>query len=475
MKRYSIIGAALFLMAAHIKAEVITYPAPAEANLNSTFSLQVRQDNSPWQTIDVYDVLVDEVINAKHNTRHTSMAYFDFSGSVDIRVVSNEQRINEVRIRPSSRGITPIVHGDTLTFSIDRHEKLSIEVNNDIFNNLHLFANSIDSLVPTKRQLKKLQNNHDYIYFGPGYHKFDTLSVESNQFVYIAGGAYVDGVIEVSDAHNVIVRGHGMIYPSKKMGLRVSRSHNVTIDGPFTTQCAVGESDSVTICNVKLMSYYGWGDGFNVFASSNVHYDDVFARTSDDCSTIYCTRLGYNGSCRNILMENSILWADVAHPIEIGLHGNSTKHDVIDGATYRNIDILDMKEKQIDYQGVFAITCGDNNFVKNITFENIRVDNFREGKLIDLRICYNKKYCTAPGLGIENISFKDIFYNGDNSELSLIIGYDDTRMIRGIHFDNLVINGVKISDDMTDKPGWYKTSDMARIFIGEHVENVTFK
>ena len=50
-----------------------------------------------------------------------------------------------------------------------------------------------------------------------------------------------------------------------------------------------------------------------------------------------------------------------------------------------------------------------------------------------------------------------------------------TRKVSGITFDNLVINGVKISDDMPGKPKWYKTGDMARIFIGEHVENVVFK
>ncbi len=39
----------------------------------------------------------------------------------------------------------------------------------------------------------------------------------------------------------------------------------------------------------------------------------------------------------------------------------------------------------------------------------------------------------------------------------------------------LVINGEHIYDKMPGKPGWYKTADMARIFIGEHVENVVFK
>ncbi|MDR2805982.1 MAG: endo-polygalacturonase, partial [Dysgonamonadaceae bacterium] len=76
--------------------------------------------------------------------------------------------------------------------------------------------------------------------------------------------------------------------------------------------------------------------------------------------------------------------------------------------------------------------------------------------------------------GIENVLFKDITYTGQNAELSLITGYDAERKIKNIRFENLRINGQVISDDMPDKPAWYKTADMARFYIGEHVEDVSF-
>ena len=59
--------------------------------------------------------------------------------------------------------------------------------------------------------------------------------------------------------------------------------------------------------------------------------------------------------------------------------------------------------------------------------------------------------------------------------LSLLAGYNEQRTLSGIHFKNLRINGQHIHDKMPGKPGWYKTSDFARIFIGEHAENVTFE
>ena len=195
---------------------------------------------------------------------------------------------------------------------------------------------------------------------------------------------------------------------------------------------------------------------------------------------MYATRKGFNGGCRNITMENSTLWADVAHPIMIGLHGSAAElgtdapADTIQNLMYRNIDILDHQEKQIDYQGCFAINCGDNNLVKDITFDNIRVEDFRQGQLFNIRIFFNEKYCKAPGTCVKNVLFKDVVYNGSGDEVSIIAGYNQDRKVSDITFENLVINGVKISDDMPGKPKWYKTGDMARIFIGEHVDNVRF-
>lgn len=478
MNRISIL-VSLLCISFSAYSEIKIYPAPAEAKMNASFSVEVSESGSEWQSVPVYNVMVDQVED-KHTVKNSSMAYFDFSGKTFIRVISNNQSVESARVRPLSYEIKPAVCGDTLLFSIDRPRLLSVEVNGDIFDNLQLFANPIETDAPVN--IKKFRKNKNNVYFGPGYHKLDsTFMVKSNQEVYVAGGAYIDGKFEIKDAENVRFHGRGMIYPSKAIGIYVKNSRNVEIDGVFTTQCAVGGSDSVRVNNVKVMSYYGWGDGFNVFASNNVHYSNLFARTSDDCTTIYATRKGFVGGCKNIVTENSVLWADVAHPFMIGLHGSAKEispeapSDTIENILYRNIDVLDMKEKQIDYQGVFAIVAGDNNIVRDVTFDDIRVENFRQGKLFDLRLAWNQKYCAAPGKSIEDITFRNIYYNGDKSELSLIIGYDETRKIKGILFDNLVINGIRISDSMPGKPAWYKTGDMARIFIGEHVEDITFK
>lgn len=460
-------------------AELVVYPAGPGVETNSDFTVEVRQADEPWRRVDTYPVKVDEVVNARHNVRVASMAYFDFSGDpVEVKVVFNGDSVGSARIRPLSYGIRPSVRSNELTFRLDRPRNISVEVNGDIFHNLHLFANPIDSLRPSEKVLRNLKRHRDLVYFAPGVHRLpgDTMRIQSGTTVYVDGGARVVGQLIADGVHDVKFYGRGEIHPEGRgEGIYIKRSKNVEADGVIVTQIPVGQSDSVRINNVKSISSYGWGDGMNVFASDNVSYSNVFCRNSDDCSTIYATRKGFEGGCRNIVMENSTLWADVAHPIMIGLHGNVENPDTIENIVYRNIDILDHCEKQIDYQGCFGISCGDNNLVRNLVFDDIRVEDFRQGQLFNIRIFYNRKYCKAPGRGVHNVLFRNIAYNGRNAELSIIAGYDDSRRVTDITFENLMINGTRISDDMPGKPKWYKTGDMSRIFIGEHVDNIIFR
>ena len=453
--------------------ELIVYPAPQTVNNsmhNDDFTVRVRKPGGKWQELYEYNVKVDEVKEAKHHVENASMCSFDFSGEVEVAVTSNRAAAKKVKIRPLSYDIKHEIKGNTVYFRLSQPRNISVEINGDIFHNLQLFANPIDDFVPNKKDT-------NLIYFGAGVHKVDSakLKVPSGKTVYLAGGAVLMGQVLIEAVRDVKLMGRGIIDPSIKMGVRIANSKNITVEGIVTTQCATGGSDSVTIRNVKSISYYGWGDGMNVFASNNVLFDGVFCRNSDDCTTVYGTRGGFTGGCRNITMQNSTLWADVAHPILIGTHGNSPNPETLENLNYINIDILDHKEAQLDYQGCMSINAGDNNLVRNVRFENIRVEDFRQGQLVNLRVFYNKKYCTAPGRGIENVLFKDIVYNGKNAELSVISGYDENRKIKNVVFQNLVINGKLITDDMPGKPKWYKTSDMARIVTGEHAEGIEFR
>ena len=451
-------------------AEVNVAGVPQGISLNNDFTVKVRPEGkSKWVLVPTYLVKVDEVRETKHHVEHASMATFDFSEKVEIAVTYNKGEIDSARVRPLSYDIPFTIEGNTLQFSLEKPANLSVEVNGDIFHNLHLFANPLDTFKVDKK-------NPDLIYFGPGIHHVEggEFRIPSGKTVYVAGGAVMMGRMLIENVHDVKLLGRGIIDPSVKMGIRIANSRNVYVEGLVATQCATGGSDSVTIRNVKVISYFGWGGGMNVFSSRNVLFDRVFCRTSDDCTTVYGTRLGFEGPSSNITMQNSTLWADVAHPIFIGIHGNVDKPEILENLNYVNIDILDHKEKQLNYQGCLAINAGDENLIRNVRFEDIRIENFRQGQLVNLRIFFNEKYCKAPGRGIENVVFKNVSYTGNRAEFSVIEGYDAQRKVRNIRFENLRINGQIISDDMPGKPKWYHTGDMARIYVGSHVDGISF-
>jgi hypothetical protein len=178
---------------------------------------------------------------------------------------------------------------------------------------------------------------------------------------------------------------------------------------------------------------------------SDVNIGGIFMRNSDDCIAIYGHRWDYFGSAKNYTITNATLWADVAHPINIGIHGDTSyAGDTIENIHFKNIHILEQDEDDPDYEGCMAITDGDFNLVRNISFENIYVDDYQEGQLLNLRVVYNAKYNTGVGRGIENISFKNVFYNGTNLKPSILEGYDKDHLVKNVIFQNIYINKVKL-------------------------------
>lgn len=455
-----------------------TYPAPEGAPLKHDYEVYVQaRGEKKWTRIDTYSAKVNAPLpNGKHAVREISYAFFDFTGNVQVRVVTRNKKYTTARIRPNYRGVIANQRNDsTVQFLLFQPENVSVEFDGDIADNLLLFTSKPCPSADEAREAAR-QARREFVYYAPGYYADKTIPVPSNTTVYLAPGSYFAGTFAIEDAENVSIVGRGIARPADGYeGCHVHRSRNVLVDGLILNTCPVGGSDGVTLHDVRSISHPSWGDGLNVFASSNVLYDRVFCRNSDDCTTAYATRKGFMGSVRNVRMRNSTLWADVAHPIFIGLHGNPASPDSIVGLTYENIDILCQAEPQIDYQGCLAINCGDDNLVKDVLFDNIRIEGIRQGSLVHLTVGFNQKYCTAPGRGIENVTFRNIRYNGERLNLSVVSGYNEQRAIRGITFEELKINGQHIHDDMPGKLKWYKTADYADILVGEHVQDVVFK
>jgi hypothetical protein len=177
---------------------------------------------------------------------------------------------------------------------------------------------------------------------------------------------------------------------------------------------------------------------------SNVGIDRVFMRNSDDVIAIYGGRWDYKGDARNYRVTNSILWADIAHPINIGGHGSAGGSEVIEDIQFRNIDVLAHDEDDRMYQGVMAIGDADNNLVRNVLFDDVRIDDIEEGMLFNFRVLYNPKYSHAPGRGIEDVTVRNVRFKGGDINRPVIAGFAADRRVRNITIDNVTVAGTRL-------------------------------
>lgn len=457
---------------------ITTYAAPEGAPLKHDYDVFIQpRGHKEWTKIDTYMAKVKAPQkNGKHQISEISYCMFDFTGDVLVKVVCKNKKFQSARIRPDYRGtIASVLNDSTVKFLLFQPENVSVEFDGDISNNLLVFT-SKPTISKEEAEAEARKNGRKFQYYAPGIYRKDTIRVGSNTTIYLAGGAYLKGTFAIEDAENVSILGRGIARPERGYeGCHVYRSKNVLIDGLVLNTCPIGESHNVTLHDVRSISHPQWGDGLNVFGgSSNILFDRVFCRNSDDCTTAYATRKGFKGSVRNVRMTNSTLWADVAHPIFIGLHGNPAVGDSIVGLKYDNLDIICQDESQIDYQGCLAINCGDGNYVKDVLFDNIRIEGIRKGCITQVKVGWNQKYCTAAGAGVEGVTFRNVRLYGEQPHLSIITGYDAQHKVKDVTFEGLKINGRAVYDEMPGKPKWHVTSDYVPMFVGSHVENLKF-
>lgn len=447
--------------AAEDKSRIVIYDIPQKAlytHHNDDFTVRVREPGGEWLDLYEYNVRVD-----LDNPQDASLVTFDMEGPVEVSVRKNNGHVSDVTVRPLSKGVKAKLNGQIARFTLKQPQKLSIEFDGDRLHNLHLFANAIENDRPDPQDA-------DVIWFGPGVHvppeeADGRFVIPSNKTVYIAGGALLQGTLQLKNVSNVTVKGRGII-DNPERGFEVLFSDNITIDGPtvrnpthYTVFC--GQSNNVRINNLKTFSADPWSDGIDLMSCSDVVVSDVFLRTSDDSVAVYGHRWEYYGDVRNIQVTDSTLWADIAHPIHIGIHGNAESPEVIEKLHFKNIDVLEHDEDDRNYQGVMAISAGDANLVRDVLFEDIRVENIQEGMLFNVRSVYNEKYSHAPGRGVRNVVLKNIVYHGNDANPSVLEGYSDVGTVEGITIEDVVVDGRNLKIDDID--------------IRNHVKNVIVK
>jgi hypothetical protein len=209
---------------------------------------------------------------------------------------------------------------------------------------------------------------------------------------------------------------------------------------------------------VKIINQGVSTDGTDASGCNGLTFDNIFYRIPDDCISIKCNNVTRPN--KNIIIKNSTFWSDAAHCILFGPEGNGTSTS---GVEITNCDFLECKYPTSDFWGVIGITNGGSQTIRDITIEDSRVEDISCSNLVSFRIEADQ-WSPTPGGPIKNIVFRNITFNGSNANANYIKGYDDTRSVDSVTFDNLQINGQHIMNAL-----------QGNFTIGPFATNVIFK
>ena len=140
--------------------------------------------------------------------------------------------------------------------------------------------------------------------------------------------------------------------------------------------------------------------------------------------------------------------ADVAHPINVGGHGDpdSSTGEVIENLTFRNVDILEHDEDDPMYQGCMTVDCGDRNRVRNVLFEDIRVEHIQEGRLFYVKSVSIPSTTGSPAVVSRGLYSVISLIRESARTVRSVQGLSRDGMVRNVTFENVIINGEKMSD-----------------------------
>ena len=458
-----------FIAAPGAQAAVKLYPAPAGADLSAQFSVKVN-----GMPVSVYKGLRSNPI------LNYSFAYFDFSGPVTVEVTMTSKFTTTPIIRPTSKGINYIRNGNVISFTLSNPVNLSIEPSNGNIVDappLLLFANPMEIAPPTG-------SSSTVKYYGPGIHNTGQINLTSNQTLYIAGGAVVNGQVYAS-GNNIKIRGRGILdsknwaFAAAGMLLRFDNVTNSSVEGIIAKDSATWtfrllQSSNITVDNLKIIStkHDRETDGIDIVNSSFVNIKNSFIRSHDDAiaikgfdtfpiTTAPHTSLTDGRGLDTVNVSNTVLWTDGANLFRIGCESHAA---YMRNLTFTNIDTL----HYAGYGWIFTLQPAENMPIQNTRFENIRVetDYGFKGNFIELRPQVTM-WSNPPEGNIDGVYFKNITLSGYKPATTmgnmLIQGSSSIHDVKNVTFENV-----------TRYDGKAVTATSANVSISGSVSNIKF-
>lgn len=435
-----------------LETKVVTYDGPELLKTSSLCDIKVNNEN-----LFVYEVNVNtkREFAWENSFKRNAVSYFDFEGRVTIKIDVKES-VTSAKVSPLAYGIEPKISGSIIEFTIDQPNNYVIEYNNDSSKAIHLFANPLETNIPS-------ENDPNVIFIKPGLYDAGAIPIESGKTLYISGGAYIYGNIRTELVNDFTIRGRGIIsgeiYTRANESdvtcpLEIRKGKNITIEGislldPAGWATTIYDCDGVAFDNVKIISSRPNGDGISVQGSKNVTVKDGFVRTWDDSLVVKDNDML---NTENIVFDGVNVWTDLAQSMEVGFE---THGEYIKNVTFKNITVVHNYHK-----ACMSIHNADEADISNINYENITLehgemlgDNRTDKEndfFIDLSIEYSPEWSESTDLGsVDNVNFSNIkVLDIAESCVSRIRGYEGNHAkVDNVTFSNIDYAGKVVENE----------------------------
>jgi hypothetical protein len=267
--------------------------------------------------------------------------------------------------------------------------------------------------------------------------------------------------------------------------IQLEYCQNILIDGITIRDSLVYNirplaCDDLVVKNVKIIGCWRYNsDGIDMHNCTDVHIDNCFIRTFDDCVCVKGFDCFYNGDVaaevekamfrngrrydvfKNVLVENCVLWNDWGKCLEIGAE---TKAEEICDVIFRDCDVIHVTGSILDSMNV------DYADVHDVLYENIKIEvdeplkapviqksdseEYKDNNscympyLINNHIVYHKEYSVGSNRRGKNRNFtyRNIRVYGEKPIKLRFSGYDEEHKVENVTISGVYVNDKRLTD-----------------------------
>lgn len=367
--------------------------------------------------------------------------------------------IGEVRILPSRHGVSPVVEGNSIRFTLTNPGQYSVEVGgNGYKNGLMIFADPPETDIPdqstgnyypisngSKAKLNSVPSYANGIYFKKGVHDIGIYQIPVNiKNIYFERGSWVYGALIMDSNPNVKIFGRGVL-SSARLNYRethcieaINGSNNIQIEGivvadpKYFAVRLIDKNNDVSW--VKVIG--GWVyncDGIAVYEGSNV--SNCFIWANDDAIKVYRD---------NVSWSDIVVWQlNNGGVIQMSWGGSNASNVAI-----KRVDVLRAEWNKPGFNRAL-LSCVGNRYHQPGLY-GLQKDWLIEDLVTEspVAVVFNlTPDAFTPnhihGLIIKNWNVTMVM--GTNYQ-NMIIGNDPDKNFDGFVFDRVTFNGVILTE-----------------------------